>query len=289
MPLNNTDTLTGINSKQRFIGSILLATCFIFQMNHSQANPSVQEIVDRSESMVYYQGKDGRAQVSMTIVDDSRRARQRRFIILRRDQAEQKQTDQNQTNKNIGEQKYYVNLLGPADVRNTVLMVWKHHKEDDDRWLYLPALDLVKRIAGGDKRTSFLGSDFFYEDISGRSTAEDRHELVEVSEDYYVLKNTPLSPEKVDFSYYMMWIHRDSYVPIRVEYFDKKGDKYRVYDVLDVKTFAGYPTVVKSRMKDLRRNSQTELVFSRVEYDIDIPESIFTERYLRKPPTKYMW
>ncbi len=27
------------------------------------------------------------------------------------------------------------------------LLVWKHQDRDDDRWLYLPALDLVKRIA----------------------------------------------------------------------------------------------------------------------------------------------
>lgn len=289
MPLINFFIRNGKNGKHRFTLVLLFAVVLIFQFNSLQAHPSVQDIVDRTEYTVYYQGKDGRAQVSMTIIDDSNRARQRRFIILRRDQSGHDQVVRDYSGEANGEQKYYVNLLGPADVRNTVFMVWKHHDEDDDRWLYLPALDLVKRIAGGDKRTSFLGSDFFYEDISGRSTAEDSHELAEITEDYYVLKNTPLSPGKVEFSYYKMWIHRDSYVPVRVEYFDKKGDKYRVYDALSVKIFSGYPTVVKSRMKDLRTNSQTELVFSRVEYDVDIPESIFTERYLRKPPAQYLW
>ncbi len=39
----------------------------------------------------------------------------------------------------------------------------------------LPDLDLVKRIAAGDKRTSFVGSHFLYEDISGRAVQEDKH------------------------------------------------------------------------------------------------------------------
>lgn len=258
---------------------------------------SIEEIVERTETIAYYQGKDGKAQVSMTITDPQGRTRQRRFIILRRNQIDDNNTvetwsrnyqvDDN-TVETSGAQKYYVYLQSPADIRNTVFMVWKQHKQDDDRWLYLPALDLVKRIAAGDKRTSFLGSDFYYEDISGRSTTEDKHELLEVSEDYYIVKNTPISPKTVGFSYYTMWIHRDSFVPVRIEYFDKKGEKYRIYDALGVQTFSGYPTVVKSRMRDLRRNSETELAFSRVEYDIGIQDDIFSERYLRNPPTRYV-
>ena len=73
-------------------------------------------------------------------------------------------------------------------------MVWKHLDKDDDRWLYLPALDVQKRIAATDKRTSFVGSHFFYEDVSGRRLSDDRHELVEVTDTYYVMKNTPKEP-----------------------------------------------------------------------------------------------
>ena len=104
-------------------------------------------------------------------------------------------------------------------------MVWKHIKADDDRWLYLPALDLVKRIAASDERTSFVGSDFFYEDVSGRGLDEDVHELLETSDNYFVIKNTPKRPDDVEFSYYKMWIHKKTFLPIKTEYFDKTGEK----------------------------------------------------------------
>lgn len=245
--------------------------------------PSVKEIVDRTEQAAYYQGKDGRAHVSMTITDSQGRKRRRNFVILRWDQPGNQNVSSFQ-----GGQKYFVHLQRPADVRNTVFMVWKSPTRDDDRWLYLPALDLVKRIAAGDKRTSFLGSDFFYEDISGRSTEEDIHQLVETTDDYFVVKNIPKNPGSVEFSYYMMWIHRTSFIPVKVEFFDTNGRSYRTYDALEVSTEPGYPTVIKSRMKDSRNQSETTLEFSRVRYDIDLPETIFSERYLRNPPRQYL-
>ena len=129
--------------------------------------------------------------VKMTITDDQGREREREFTILRRDADD---TDR--------EQKFYVYFHQPADVRDMVFMVWKHVGADDDRWLYLPALDVIKRIAASDERTSFVGSNFFYEDVSGRGIEEDNHELVETTDVYYVLKNTPKDPGAVEFDSY---------------------------------------------------------------------------------------
>ena len=145
---------------------------------------SVDTIINKANQTAYYQGNDGRASVSMTITDNQGREREREFTILRWDQPGDK-----------GDQKFYIYFQRPADVNKMVFMVWKHVDKDDDRWLYLPALDLVKRISATEKRTSFVGSDFFYEDVSGRNLDEDTHELVETSKNFYVLKNTPKIPK----------------------------------------------------------------------------------------------
>ena len=238
--------------------------------------PSVQEIVDKSNLAAYYQGKDGRAHVNMTITDSQGRTRKRRFIILRRD------------DKDGGEQKFYVHFSRPADVRNTVFMVWKHIGTNDDRWLYLPALDLVKRIAASDKRTSFVGSHFLYEDISGRNPEEDTHELVESAGKFFVLKNIPKKPGDVEFSYYMLWIDQANFLPMKAEYYDKNEKKYRLVEALKVKTIQGHPTVTQAKVTDLKSGGHTVSVFSKIEYDLGIKDSIFTERYLRRAPRKWL-
>ncbi len=234
--------------------------------------PTVDEIIERANLAAYYAGDDGRAEVIMTITDAQGRTRKREFVILRRDVVDG------------GQQQFYVYFKKPSDVRKMVFMVHKYIDKDDDRWLYLPALDLVKRIAGSDKRTSFVGSHFLYEDVSGRSVKEDIHELVETTADYYVLKNTPKDPAGVEFSYYTVWVDKQNFMLVKAEYHDKDGRKYREVESLEIKNIQGFPTVVKARVRDLASGGATVSVFKNIKYNIGLKDRIFTERYLRRPP-----
>lgn len=242
----------------------------------AQDTPSVDEIVKKTNHMAYYQGKDGRAQVRMTITDAQGRTRQKSFTILRLNRDDKDE-----------EQALYVYFNEPPDERGTVFMVHKHVGKDDDRWLYLPALDVVKRIAASDKRTSFVGSHFFYEDVSGRGLDQDYHELVETTDRYYVLKNTPKDPGSVEFDSFTMYIHKETFIPVQIR-FEKGGEVYREATTLEVKDIQGYKTVTKGRMKDLRNGGETVLEYSDVKYEIGLPDDIFTERYLRTAPQQFL-
>lgn len=236
------------------------------------AEPTVDEIVNRANLAAYYGGEDGRSRVTMTITDSQDRKRIRQFVILRRDK------------EDGGEQFFYVYFKKPSDVRKMVFMVHKHLDRDDDRWLYLPALDLVKRIAAADKRTSFVGSNFLYEDVSGRGIDEDVHELTGSDDQFYVVKNTPRDPGSVEFASYTVWIDKKTFLPMKTEYLDAKGHIYRRVEALETKNIQGIPTVTRSRAADLDAGSATVADFQAVRYNIGLSEKIFTERYLRKPP-----
>jgi len=262
----------------------LVCACLCLLPSAPATALTVDEIVSMSNRTAYYKDRDGSARVSMEITDSQGRARKREFSILRWDTHGKDQKDESY----CGDQKYYVYFNLPADVNKMVFMVWKHVKNDDDRWLYLPALDLVKRLSSTEKRTSFVGSDFFYEDVSGRNINDDIHELVKEDETFYVLKNTPKNTGSVEFSSYTAWIHKKTFLTIKVEYFDRKGEKYREYETLKVENIQNYPTVTRSRMKDLRTGSETVLGYTKVKYNVGLPEKIFTERYLRRAPSKYL-
>lgn len=244
----------------------LLAT-----MNLSAAELTANEVVAKANLAAYYAGKDGRATVKMTISDSQGGNRQRAFTLLRL-------TTQD------GNQKFYVYFTEPADVRKMAYLVWKNVGGDDDRWLWLPALNLKKRIAPGDKRTSFVGSDFLYEDVSGRSQTEDSHELLEVTDQHYLLKHVPKDAGSVEFAWYQTWIDLKTFLPMRAEYYDASGERYREVEAVKVETVQGYPTVMIAEARDLRSGSVTRNEFSKVEYDLGLKEQIFTERFLRRPP-----
>lgn len=241
--------------------------------NESEAITDVDVIVNRANIVAYYQGKDGKAKVNMTITDSKGQQRNREFIILRSDV------------NDGGDQKYFVYFIKPVDVRKMVYLVHKHASpdKDDDRWLYLPALDLVKRIAASDKRTSFVGSDFLYEDVSGRNLADDTRQLIKTTDEYYVVRNVPKKPDTVEFSYYDVWVSRNNFVPMKMEFYNKNDKLYRVIESEKVETIQNYPTVVKSVVRNLDTGGKTEMEFSEVKYDINLVD-IFTERYLRRPP-----
>ncbi len=236
-----------------------------------------QTVADRAVRAAYYTAEDGRAQVTMTITDSQGRERSRKLTILRRDEGEES-----------WEQKFYVYFRRPPDVARTAFLVWKHRGTSDDRWLYLPALDLIKRIAASDERTSFVGSHFYYEDVSGRGSQEDTHKLLETTDTYYVLESRPKEPDTVKFDHTKSWIHKDTFLPVKIEWKDSKGETYRMYEALAVETRQGNPTVVKARMTDHDRGGNTVLEYRDVTYDIGLPADIFKERYLRNPPHGYL-
>ena len=240
----------------------------------AEQSPDVQTIVNKANIVAYYQGKDGKAKVKMTVTNKQGRKRDHEFIILRKDV------------KDGEDQKYFVYFQRPADVRKMVYLVHKHtdKSRDDDRWLYMPGLDLVKRIAASDKRTSFVGSDFLYEDVSGRSLDDDTHQLVEATDKLFVIKNVPKSPDTVEFGYYNVSIDRKTYVPMKMEFYDKKDKLYRIIESQKIEKIQEFTTVVKSVVSDLKTGSKTEMEFSNVKYNINLKDSIFTERYLRRPP-----
>jgi outer membrane lipoprotein-sorting protein len=261
---------------------LLLAVSARAEEETTPAALTAKQIVEKANHVAYYAGQSGRATVSMTIVDAQKRKRSRAFTILRKDVEDtaEKQVD--------GEQRFYVYFRNPPDLNRMVFMVHKHPGKDDNRWLYLPDLDLVKRISAADKRTSFAGSHFLYEDVSGRHVAADKHVLESTTDAYYILKSTPKDPKTVEFASSKIWVHRKSFVVVQASTYDAEGKELRRYSALKVKKLQGHPTVVQSRMTDMRDKSYTVMTYSGVKYDLKMPDDVFTERYLRKPPAKYL-
>ncbi|MBE9528349.1 MAG: outer membrane lipoprotein-sorting protein [Proteobacteria bacterium] len=257
----------------------LLSLLTLLATGANAAEPNADEIVERSNLAYYYAGTDGSATVKMTITDSAERVRTREFSMLRYDV------------KDGAEQKFYVYFRTPADVEGMIFMVWKNTKKDDDRWLYIPAVDLVKRVAAKNKRSSFAGSHSTYEDVSGRSTGDDTHELIGSENidgrEAYVILNRPKDADIVEFSEYKVWIDKVHFLPLKGEYFDKAGKLYKTLLSERIEVIDDIATVVQGRVTVEGRGS-TVIQFSNVKYNVGITEKIFDERYLRRPPRRWI-
>ena len=186
-------------------------------------------------------------------------------------------------------------FLSPADVRNTGFLTFDYDEsgKDDDQWLFLPALRKTKRIAAGDKSSSFMGSDLNYSDMT--SPDLDLY-------DYTLMKETEVKGQKVwqikavpktkaeaknsGYSKSVVFIRQDNYVMIRgVRWVHKKKrNKYldvRKLDKIDgiwvstemhVTTKSGKKILHKTIMK------QKNIHFNQDE----VNEDLFSIRRLEK-------
>ena len=259
------------------IGLVLLIAAPLHAAS-TDTNIDVVSIVKSAEKAAYYSGKDGSSDARMMIVDAQGRKQMRQFTILRRDLEDN------------GDQQMKVFFERPADVKDTVFRVEKHVDlaVEDDRWLYLPALDLVKRISSGDKRTSFVGSHFFYEDVSGRAISEDNFVLQEDTDTTYILKATPKAPDTVEFAYYVVTIDKKTNLPVLIDFFKSNNDNYRRVEAVKIEEIQGFPTVVRSKVSDLESGAYTLMEFRNIKFDLGLGDEVFTERSLRNPPREWL-
>lgn len=265
----------------RAVAAVILALLAVSCVAQpSAAQPSADEIMSRAHLAMYYPGEDMRARVTMRLVSRDGKERLRELTMARRDL------------QDGGEQRYFIYFHRPPDVRDMTFLVWKYPGKDDDRWLYIPALKLVRRIAASDKRSSFAGSDFSYEDISGREPEEDTHKLIREEKvggrDTYVVESAPKDPGSVDFGRKLSWIDKVRGLPLKEEYFDRRGDLARVFTAEEITEIQGFWTVTRRVMKNAQTGHRTETVFADVRYDQKLSPDLFSERALRAPPAELM-
>lgn len=244
------------------------------------------EIIEKSQLAFYYQGEDMKARITMELINKDGGKRRRVMTMLRRDQAEG------------GNQQYFIYFHEPGDVRRMTFMVWKYPQKEDTRWIYVPALDLIRRIAADDKRSSFVGSDFTYEDISGRDVDSDSHSLLGeekfLDRDCYVIQSIPKTI--MDYTKRLSWIDKENLLPLKEEYYDAQKELYRVFTADEIKHIAEvegqssqtFPTVMKRTMKNVKSGHRTEATYGSVTYNLGLEENDFSERRMRRPPRSWI-
>tara|TARA_B100000315_G_scaffold195807_2_gene186780 strand:- start:7605 stop:8378 length:774 start_codon:yes stop_codon:yes gene_type:complete len=194
-------------------------------------------------------------------------------------------------------QKYYeegefdtksmIRFLKPADVKGTGFLMWEYRdpEKEDNQWLYLPALKKVKQIAGNQKTESFMGSDFTYEDMEGRSIDEDTFTLlgeeVIFGESCYKVESVPIGEDE-SYTKRIVWISKENWTLRKVEYYDKRRNLFKVLTVPEHHQDGDYWNVDKMIMENVQKSHKTVLELSDVEYDREIKDSFFTERFLKR-------
>ncbi|GHV95098.1 sigma E regulatory protein, MucB/RseB [Spirochaetia bacterium] len=173
----------------------------------------------------------------------------------------------------------------PATVAGSRFLTIENPGKNDDRWIYLPSLGKVRRIAASEGSASFMGTDFSYDDISStsRSTDLDTHSLLkeEILNGYacYVIQSVP-KDLGYQYSKMIQWIDKDSKAALKLELYDKRSTLVKVAEFSGLKDVQGRLTPMATKMTTLAEGTSTIITIDIIKYDDPIPEGVFTTVYL---------
>ncbi len=176
----------------------------------------------------------------------------------------------------------------PADVQGTMYLTWGYEdtEKDDDMWMFLPSENLTRRISGGGKKGSFMRSDFANEDIEKRAVDDDAHTLLKKEKfggyDCYVLETVPMKKKETNYGKRRVWVHDSFFLPVKTEYFDKRGRLIKTALYGGFKNISGIMTYTKTVMRTEGTDNKTYLERTNVVYNTGVSDDVFQLSNLKR-------
>ena len=264
-----------MNAARNIVAALLVA--FLVSISGAAVSEALtgREIMERNEEQ--NKGEDEFNETSMKLVNKRGQERNRKIDYY------------SKTGKDDND-KILIRFVEPADVKGVGLLTIEHSDRDDDQWLYLPALKKVRRISSSDQGDSFMGTDYTYEDIRSEKLDKHKYELVgsEVIDGYdcYIIEALPATEEQKKDSGYSkrtLWVRKDIFLVVKIEYFDKKGELFKTEVNNNIVEAA--PNLYRAnlmKMENHKTGHSTTISFDERKMNSGLPDKIFTERTLKR-------
>lgn len=230
-------------------------------------------------------GKDMRASMRMRLYDRQDRVRERAMTL---------QSLRGGAGRPVPGDRTLVRFSYPNDIKGTAFLVWEQPDGDDERFLFLPSLGRVRRIASSEAQESFVGSDFTYEDIGGREFDDYTYRLIEGAgaadiwtaadgskHPVYTLESRSRTAN-ARFPRVVSLVRRDNFLVVRAEIRNRRDEVQKTFQAERVEKTGAYWTVLQMRMTDAVQRTRTELSIEKVEYDVGLTADDFSRRELER-------
>ncbi len=243
---------------KRYISTLVLLVLSFFVTNIAFGLTAI-EIVKKGDD-VFNAPKDAHIISKMIIIDKNGNKSVRKSEMYQK-----------------GSEKRLVRFLYPPDQKGISFL----SLPDDVMYIYFPAFHKVRQIASHVKNQNFAGTDYTYDDLSAFRMAKGHTaSLIAENDKYYIIKLVPKKKTGKEYSYLKVWYRKDNFYPVKVEYYDKNGNLFKVLERYKLKKVKGYWIPMEMMAKNIKKNHITKSIVEKVEFDIGLSDKIFTKRYL---------
>jgi hypothetical protein len=222
-------------------------------------------------------GRDSRAEMRMRLFDRQGRVRERALSI--------------QTLTSPPGDRVLLRFTYPNDIKGTAFLVWEHPGGDDERFLHLPALGRVRRIAGAEKEESFVGSDLSYEDIGGRDIADYSYTFTDADAIWsapdgskhpvWALQSRS-NDRRARYPRSVSLVLKDRFIIVHGDIFNQRDEPTKTFDVRRLERIQGIWTVMELVVANERDRTRTVLTTTSIRYNTGLTADDFTRRRLEE-------
>ncbi|AOE49305.1 outer membrane lipoprotein-sorting protein [Kangiella sediminilitoris] len=238
------------------------------QTDNSKGLEIMTEVDVRDEGF-----EDFKAQISMVLEDNDGNKSTRLMEV------------KNLEVKDDGDKRLLV-FKEPSDVSGTALLTYSHILEDDEQWLFLPALKRVKRISSSNKSGPFVGSEFAYEDMLSQEVEKYDYSYIgeEVinGQDCYVIERKPRY-ESSGYNKQKVWVDKEHFRYQKIEYYDHQDAHLKTLVLSDYQQFLNkYWRAKKMVMTNHQTQKSTAMYWKQFSFRNGYDDSSFTKSVLKR-------
>lgn len=194
---------------------VALASCWLLApVVEASSELTGDEILQRLKGDTPLATQQGMAQVRLTTVNDRGQERPNEMRIFVRSSSDG--TEQ------------LLEYVAPADVAGTKLYTRTPRKGDPDILLFLPALGRERRIAATERGSTFMNTDFTYDEITSFAHFTELYTAERLADGEwdgrlaYVLRLTPRESGSL-YSHLVMYVWQDEFLPLRIDFYNRDG------------------------------------------------------------------
>jgi len=174
-----------------------------------------------------------------------------------------------------------VRFLSPKSVKDVTLL----NIDDGEKiYLYMPAYNKPRRIAGSSKGEEFMGTGLSYEDMSMDYKDKDyKKTLLEETDEEYIVEVLP-SGEDVSYKKIILTIDKEKFYAKKVEFYKVSEDLTKTLEIVQIQIDENNKiTPIELVFTDLVKNQKTKIMIKEMTYNIELSSDFFSIRTLSKP------
>jgi len=174
-----------------------------------------------------------------------------------------------------------VRFLSPKSVKGVTLL---NINDGEKIYLYMPAYNKPRRIAGSSKGEEFMGTGLSYEDMS--MDYKDKNyekKLLEETDNEYIIEVLP-SGEDVSYKKIILTVDKEKFYAKKVEFYKVSEDLTKTLEIVQIQIDDNDKiTPIELVFTDLEKNQKTKIVIKEMEYNVELSSDFFSIRTLSKP------